>query len=46
MKNGKVSIFDVAQWSKIVKSQFEKIDHCYLKKIMQGVCGENLGSLA
>ena len=24
MKNGKVSIFDVAQWSKMVKSQFEK----------------------
>ena len=23
MKNGKVSIFDVAQWSKMVKSQFE-----------------------
>ena len=24
MKNGKVSIFDVAQWSKMVKSHFEK----------------------
>ena len=24
MKNGKVSIFDVPQWSKMAKSQFEK----------------------
>ena len=24
MKNGKSSIFDVAQWSKMVKNQFEK----------------------
>ena len=28
------------------KSIWKKIDHCVLKKIMQGVCGENFSSLA
>ena len=46
MKNGKFCIFDVAQWSKMVKSQFEKkFDHCVMKKIRQGLCGENFCSL-
>ena len=89
MQNGKVNIFYVAQWSKLVNSQLVKIwavcfdkdqaralwwkfqlssmkianlvflmlhsgqkrsiwknfDHCVMKKIRQGLCGENFSSL-
>ena len=45
MKNGKVSIFDVAQWSKMAESKFEKNDHCVLKKSEREVYGENFSFL-
>ena len=46
MKNGKVSIFDVAQWSKLVKSQFEKNLTILLWKRSGKGSGENFSLLA
>ena len=46
MKNGKVRIFYVAQWSKWLKNNLKKNWPLFFKKSRQGGCGENFSSRA